>query len=283
MSRILTISSWVCRGHVGNAATTFPLMRRGHEVVSLPTVVLAHHPGHAPAPARSAITDLAAIGRDGLGSPRPHPVDAVLVGYLADPAQAVAAADIVAQARAMTPGLPLLLDPVAGDAGRLYVAAQILEDIRTHLLPIADIVTPNVTELVALMDADRTGRAPQLGDAEIVHLARRLGPPVVVVVTSAPPRRPDRMANLVVTPDSVTRIETPKIDVHVHGTGDLMAGLILSGLVNGDHVVPATATAAAIVHDVLETTRRLGDDEPAIVAAQSRFIRPLGQAEVSEL
>lgn len=282
MSRILTISSWVARGHVGNAATTFPLMRRGHEVVALPTVVLAHHPGHAPNPARAEIPDIAAMGRDILGSPAPHPVDAILVGYLANPAQAVAAAGIVARARAMTPGLPLLLDPVAGDAGRLYVSAQILDDIRTHLLPVADIVTPNVTELVALMDADRTERAPELGDAEIVHLARRLGPPTIVV-TSAPPRRPDRMANLVVTPGSVTRIETPRVDVHVHGTGDLLAGLILSGLVNGDHVVPATAAAAAIVHDVLETTLRLGVDEPAIVAAQARFIRPLGQAEVSEL
>lgn len=282
MSRILTISSWVARGHVGNAATTFPLMRRGHEVVALPTVVLAHHPGHAPDPARAVIADLAAMGRDSLGSPCPHPVDAVLVGYLANPAQAVAAAGIVARAREMTPGLPLLLDPVAGDAGRLYVSAQILDDIRTHLLPVADIVTPNVTELVALMDADRTERAPELGDAEIVHLARRLGPPTIVV-TSAPPRRPDRMANLVVTPGSVTRIETPRIGVHVHGTGDLLAGLILSGLVNGDHVVPATAAAAAIVHDVLEATLRLGGDEPAIVAAQARFIRPLGHAEVSEL
>lgn len=282
MSRILTISSWVARGHVGNSATTFPLMRRGHEVVSLPTVVLAHHPGHAPSPARAEIADIAAMGHDILGSPTPHPVDAILVGYLAQPVQAIAAAGIVAEARAMKTGVPLLLDPVAGDAGLLYVASQILEDIRAHLLPIADIVTPNVTELVALMDADQTGRAPDLGDAEIVHLARRLGPPTVVV-TSAPPRAPDRMANLIVTAGSVTRIETPRVDVHVHGTGDLMAGLILSGLVNGEQVVPATAAAAAIVHDVLEMTRRLGRDEPALVEAQARFIRPLGRAEVSEL
>lgn len=282
MSRILTISSWVARGHVGNSATTFPLMRRGHEVVSLPTVVLAHHPGHAPLPARAEIADIAAMGRDTLGSPTPHPVDAILVGYLAQPVQAIAAAGIVAEARAMKSGVPLLLDPVAGDAGRLYVASQILEDIRTHLLPTADVVTPNVTELVALMDADRTDRAPGLADAEIVHLARGLGPPTVVV-TSAPSRSPDAMANLVVTADNITRIETPRVDVHVHGTGDLMAGLILSGLVNGEHVVPATAAAAAIVHDVLETTRRLGRDEPALVEAQARFIRPHGRAQVSEL
>lgn len=282
MSRILTISSFVARGHVGNSATTFPLMRQGHEVAALPTVVLAHHPGHAPSPAKVPVGDIAAMGRDILLSPAPHPVDAVLVGYLAEPRQAAAAAGIVAEARALRAGIPFLLDPVGGDGGMLYVDRQVLDDIRAHLLPIADIATPNVTELVALVDAQRTGRAPELGDAEIVHLARRLGPPTVVV-TSAPPRAPGRMANLVVTAGSVTRIETPKVDVHVHGTGDLMSGLILSGLANGEHVVPATAIAAAIVHDVLAATAALGLDEPALAQAQARFVQPRSRAEVSEL
>ena len=46
MARVLAVSSMVVRGHVGNAAAVPVLQCLGHEVWSLPTVVLSNHPGH---------------------------------------------------------------------------------------------------------------------------------------------------------------------------------------------------------------------------------------------
>jgi len=282
MTTLLSVSSWVARGHVGNSAVRFPLMRRGIEVVALPTVVLAHHPGHKRDVARADTPDILAMGQDILGSPDPHPVDGVLVGYLAFAPQAAAIAGLVAEARAYRAGIPLLLDPIAGDGGKLYVDRLIVDEIRANLLPMADIVTPNVTELVALAAPKRIRQAPRLPENEIVDMARKLGPPTVIV-TSAPASGKDRYANLVISEEMVVRVETPRVAAQVHGTGDLLAGLILGEIAAGADIVPAVSTAAAVVHDVLEVTVQTGRDELALVAAQKRIVDPLTTPEVAML
>jgi pyridoxine kinase len=282
MAKILSISSQVARGHVGNSAVSFALMRRGLEVVPVPTILLAHHFGHARTVARVDIPDLQAMGQDVLGSPRRYPVDGILIGYVALAPQAAAIAGIVADARADRRDIPVLLDPVAGDSGRLYIDESILDEIATQLLPAADIATPNVTELVALTDRTRIEAAPHLLEADIVARARALGPPIVVV-TSGPASAEGRIANLVVTGEMAVRVETPRVEVHVHGTGDLLAGLILGEIVAGADVIPAVATAAAIVHDVLAATAAGKGDELALVAAQKILVEPKTSAEVSML
>ncbi|MEJ8570187.1 bifunctional hydroxymethylpyrimidine kinase/phosphomethylpyrimidine kinase [Microbaculum marinum] len=282
MPTILTVSSWVARGHVGNSATTFPLMRRGLDVVALPTVILAHHPGHKRDVARAETPDLLAMGQDILGSPAPHPVDGVLVGYVAVPPQAMAITGLIAEARAYREGIPMLLDPVSGDGGKLYVDKLIVDEIRANLLPMADVVTPNVTELAALAAPRRIRRAPKLTEDEIVAMARSLGVPTVIV-TSAPASAKDRIANIVITDELAVRVETPRLEVHVQGTGDLLAGLILGEIVSGSDIVPAVATASAIVHDLLAVTAKAGSDELALVAGQKAIAEPKGVAEVSML
>ena len=46
---VLSISSHVARGSVGNRAMVFALERLGFTVWAVPTVLLPHHPGHGPA------------------------------------------------------------------------------------------------------------------------------------------------------------------------------------------------------------------------------------------
>ena len=50
---ILSISSQVAYGHVGNAAIVPALNALGFEVLPVPTVLLAHHPGHGPPAGRA--------------------------------------------------------------------------------------------------------------------------------------------------------------------------------------------------------------------------------------
>ena len=92
MPVVLSISSAVVRGHVGNSAAAFALARLGHEVWPLATVTLPHHPGHdrrAPrmvTPAATIAGFIAALDRQG----RLAEVDAVLTGYVAGADQAAA-------------------------------------------------------------------------------------------------------------------------------------------------------------------------------------------------
>ncbi len=50
---------------------------------------------------------------------------------------------------------------------------------------------------------------------------------------------------------------------------------------SGADIVPAVATSAAIVHDVLVVTAKSGRDELALVAAQKRIADPETVADVA--
>lgn len=281
MATALTISSCVARGHVGNSATTFPLMRLGHDVHAIPTVVLAHHPGHAPDPARVEMPDLDAMGLDVLASPTPHPIDALLIGYIANASQVAPIVGLIAAARALRPDLPVLHDPICGDNGALYVDPMIVAERSARLLPLSDVATPNVTELAALTAPDRIAVAPGWDEQTIIAHARRLGVPQVLVTSVEAGER--NIANLLVSAEVAYRIETPKLETSIHGTGDLLAGLVLAGLLSGGGLLKAAATAAAVVHDVIAQSLRLGRDELALAEGQELIVAPHSKARVTAL
>ena len=135
MARILAISSHVVRGHVGLAATVPALQWLGHEVWALPTVLLASRPGlgrfarhELPPPDLAAM--LAALEADGCWAS----LDAVLTGYFPSAAAVAVAAEAIARIKAANPQALVLVDPILGDGGRLYVARA---DRRSHPRPAA--------------------------------------------------------------------------------------------------------------------------------------------------
>jgi pyridoxine kinase len=237
MAKVLAISSHVVRGAVGLAATVPALQHSGHEVLALPTVLLASRPGlgqlvkrDTPAPDLAAI--LAALGADGCWPS----LDAVFTGYFPSAESVAAAAQAIADIKAEKPGVPVLVDPILGDAGSLYVADATAQAIRDRLLPLATIATPNLFELGWLVGA--SPRAPD----EVVHAARRLGPSTVIV-TSAAETDSTVMTLLAAREGKVVR-ETPRRSGIPNGAGDLFAGLFLGNLLSGHS--PATALDASL-------------------------------------
>ena len=151
MARILAISSQVVRGHVGLAADVPALQSLGHEVWALPTVLLASRPGlgrlqryELPQPDLAAM--LEALEADGCWPT----LDAVFTGYFPSPGSVQVAAEAIARVKAANPRVLVCVDPILGDAGRLYVAQETAEAIRDRLIPLADIATPNLFELTWL-------------------------------------------------------------------------------------------------------------------------------------
>lgn len=254
MACVLCLSSHVVRGSVGLAATVPALQSLGHEVWALPTVTLAARPGlgkAAAAPGGRRPTDAAelagildALERDGCWSL----LDAVLTGYFASPETAAAAARAIARIKARNPRVRILVDPVIGDSGRLYVPAETASAIRDELLPLADIATPNRFELQWLSGTS----AFESRDA-IVAAARALGPSLVVV-TSAMEREPD-VSTLLVAPDGVAReLSAPRVAGIPNGSGDLLDGLLLGNMLAGLGDEDALASALAVLAKVLEAS-----------------------------
>lgn len=261
MAKVLAISSHVVRGCVGLAATVPALRHLGHEVWALPTVLLASRPGLGRLVKREvAPADLAdmlsALAADGCWAS----IDAVLAGYFASPEAVAAATQAVAAIKAARPDAAVLVDPVLGDAGRLYVSEATAAAIRDLMLPLATIATPNAFELGWL-----TGTAPRTFE-ETAAAARRLGP-ATVVVTSA--RETDAgVATVLVAGDTCLERQSMRLAGLPNGAGDLFAGLLLGHLADGLAAGSALDASLAVLDRVLAASA--GRDSLQLAALAGR-------------
>ncbi len=261
---ILSFQSDVVRGHVGHGAARFALQRLGYEYWAVPTVLLSHHPGHGKpaslpmsADAMRAITQSLET-RFGFSG-----VKAVLQGFLAQAAQAEVVRDAVIAVRRANPEALFLCDPVFGDDDGAYGAPGVAEAMARHLLPLADIATPNRFELSSLTSQHIT-------DVESAMRAARALSRKIVVATSIPDA--GGLATLAVTPTDAFAVTTPHHGNVAHGTGDLLAALLLGHLVAGRTISDALGLAASATDAIIRTS--LGRDELALVANQQALAAP---------
>ncbi|MGB7287802.1 MAG: pyridoxal kinase, partial [Salaquimonas sp.] len=150
---IIVISSHVARGSVGNRAAVFALEVLGHPVWAVPTIILPFHPGHGIATRIIPPADqFDGLLNDLLNSRWITEIGAVLTGYLANADQVKAVAKFITAIKQRSPEVIHACDPVMGDRpkdgnGRLYIANETASAIKEHLVPVADILTPNRFEL----------------------------------------------------------------------------------------------------------------------------------------
>ena len=222
--RLLSISSQVAFGPVGNSAAVPALQARGHEVLMIPTIMLSNHPGHGtPAGFRTAADDLARIlaALDGLGALAA--VGGVLTGYFASAEQVAVVAKVLARMKSANPALFVLIDPVLGDEEGLYVPQPVAEAICRQLLPLADCITPNRFELAWLSGSSVTDAETAIGAARGLGIAE-------VLATSIPAVNGD-LSTLLIVPGAAHVNTSPKLPQVPHGTGDFLSGLYLAGRV----------------------------------------------------
>lgn len=259
MAKVLSISSQVVHGHVGNSTAAFVLQRMGHEVLSLPTVLLSNRPGYeaiageAIGPAKLDAM-LGSVWRNGWLAD----VDAILTGYVPT-VEHVALCEKWIEAPG--PDVLYVCDPIIGDEpGGMYIQEGAARAIREKLLPKADVLTPNLFELSWLSGRRITDAA------SAVDAARSLGRPAVVV-TSAPAAAPDRVATLLVEPHRAVSADGLRETVHAHGTGDFFAAIFLAHRLNGLCCCGALHESAAAMSLVLAASK--GHSELALVATQA--------------
>ncbi len=272
---ILTISSNVVRGAVGNRATTAILENLGAIVWALPTLTVAHHFGHGPVTpmvvGEDQIDQAAADLDRTFGLAR---LAAIVTGYFATAGQVRAVAGLIARIKTANPAALYLCDPVLGDDGRLYVGADIAPAIRDDLLPLADMATPNRFECAWLAGTEPAGARAD-PDA-LIAMARGL-PPQSVVVTSVPGLTTGTIGNLLVTEDAAVLAEHRTVTSPVKGTGDAFAALYLARTLERDTAAgpPDTLSAASAgVCDLVAAAERLGLDELPVGVARQAVARP---------
>ena len=268
---ILSISSQVVYGHVGNSAIVPALQALGCEVLALPTVLLAHHPGHGKPRGRSTPGDELASLLDGLDQVGAlERASAMLSGYLGRAENAAVAADAIQRLRRRRPGALYLCDPVIGDDGRVYVGEGVEDAIRTRLLPLADVVTPNHFELERLTGRTVATLAQALAAARALL---EMGPRTVVVTSLQYDQLPQgRIATLAVTAQDAWIVTTARLRHVPRGSGDLLASLMLGRLVRGATLAQALTLAASAVHEVLAAST--GQPEMCLIEHRASLLEP---------
>jgi pyridoxine kinase len=274
VTTILSIQSSVAYGHVGNSAVTFPLMRMGVDVWPVITVHFSNHTGYDTwrGPLLSA-SDLSEVvrgidERGVLGE-----VDGVLSGYQGGEDIGAMIVEAVALVKQRNPAAIYACDPVLGDEDRgSYVRPGIAAFMREHVVPAAQVITPNQFELTALTGLPVSTMADVLTAADA---ARHLGPELVLITSVV--RRdgpPDAIEMVGVDGEGAWLVSTPRLPRTFTGSGDLTAAIFLATLLRAWDLPRTLAHTAAVMYGVLKITHDLGRTELALIAAQEELIHP---------
>ena len=244
--KVLSISSQVAFGPVGNSACVPAMEALGVTVYPLPTVVLSHHPGHGrPAGLRIPAPDLSAMigSLEALGVLRD--LSAVLTGYFVANDQIFGVARAIRRLKDIDPALIYLCDPVIGsEVAGLYVPLPVAEAIKSFLLPLADIATPNRFELEWLsgMKFEGTGAIEQARQA--LGLKSLLAKSIETTNGRLQTILSGELGTQIV--ESMHRKDVP------HGTGDLLAGLFLGHLLEEKSGPLALRKSLALLERIIE-------------------------------
>ena len=177
---------------------------------------------------------------------------AVKSGMLGDAAVVRAVADGLRRHRLA----PYVLDPVmVATSGDPLLTADAVEAIRRELLPLADLVTPNLDEAAILLgepvaDEEAMGRAAR-------RLVDELGAKAALVKGGH--LSGSTTVDVLYAGGALHSFRHPRIDTEdTHGTGCTLSAAITAGLASGVELLPAVERALDYVHEAIRTAPGLG-------------------------
>jgi pyridoxine kinase len=212
---------------VGNKSAVFPLQLLGFDVDIINSVQFSNHTGY-PGGFKGTVLQGAELAslvegleRNSLLSETTH----LLTGYIGSESFLLAIVQVFEKLRAAVPMARYVCDPVLGDNGRLYVPVELVSLYKTHIIPLAYMVTPNSFECEKLTGIEVVDMASGKAACDALHA---MGP-TVVVITSMSCAAADKLTILASMKNGVKyAVDCPKVPGHYTGTGDLCAALLLA-------------------------------------------------------
>ncbi|KAI1432739.1 Phosphomethylpyrimidine kinase-domain-containing protein [Xylaria sp. CBS 124048] len=168
----------------------------------------------------------------------------------------------------------LVLDPVMiATTGAQLLPSEAIDDLRTLLLPVTFILTPNVPEAVLLLANGRQPEEIRLVE-DLEELARglqKLGPKWVLVkgghvpftkdgVAATTPEEREIVIDVLIGPEgNVTRIKSPYLETrNTHGTGCSLASAIAANLAKGLDTIDAVRAACRYIQAAIRSAPGYG-------------------------
>ncbi|MFI5499882.1 bifunctional hydroxymethylpyrimidine kinase/phosphomethylpyrimidine kinase [Nocardia asteroides] len=184
-------------------------------------------------------------------------IGAAKTGMLASTAIIEAVAEVCREVGIGRDGtIPLVVDPVAASMhGDPLLHAEALDAVRTTLIPLATVVTPNLDEVRLITGIEVGDDATARKAAEALHaLGARWA-----IVKGGHLRSSEVSTDLLYDGDTFREFTAPRIATgNDHGGGDTLAAAIASALANGYPVPDAVAFAKEWTYRCLAASYDLG-------------------------
>lgn len=152
--------------------------------------------------------------------------------------------------------VPLVVDPVCASMhGDPLLATSALDSLRNKLFPLATLVTPNLDEVLLLVDIDVVDTGSQRAAAKALHA---LGPRWALV-KGGHLRSSERSCDLLYDGTDFYEFDTLRLPTrHDHGGGDTLAAAVACSLAHGSTVPEAVDFGKRWVTECLRAAYPLG-------------------------
>ncbi|MEK6747547.1 MAG: bifunctional hydroxymethylpyrimidine kinase/phosphomethylpyrimidine kinase [Pseudomonadota bacterium] len=178
--------------------------------------------------------------------------DVLKTGMLSKESVIHAIADIISE----YPHIPLVLDPVMfAKGGAALLEQKALATLKTHLIPRAEIITPNIPEAeylsgITIKNVDDMRNAAKkilsLGCKSVLLKGGHLEGEIVT--------------DLLLTADGETVFEQPRVgSKNTHGTGCALASAIATGIAQKMRLIDAVTRARKYVLEAIKTAPDIGN------------------------
>ncbi|MDL2231100.1 pyridoxamine kinase [Bacteroidales bacterium OttesenSCG-928-L19] len=181
--------------------------------------------------------------------------DAFYSGYLGSPEQIGIVKNFIADFK-KTDDL-VVVDPVLGDNGKLYTNfdERIVKEMR-ELIKVADVITPNLTEVSFLLDQPYRTENTDDQLKEILLSLSAQGPPIVII-TSVPVLGDPHTTSVYAYNRNGGRfwkVTCPYLPAHFPGVGDTFTSVITGALLQGDSLPIALDRATQFCYQGIRAT-----------------------------
>ncbi len=254
--KALCIHSFSTMGRSSTAVIAPTLAARGIQPVMLPTVVLSTHYGGFGRVAKQDMTDFC---KDTLRHYREIGVefDCVYSGFLGTSQQM----EIVKEAFTFCKNGLKMCDPVMADHGKLYtsITDELVQGFK-DLCKSADLITPNPTEALILLDRECTQEV--FTKEEATEIAVSLGKKYADVLITGTKFDDGGVCCVGYTndEDEVFFIPLNYIPVSYPGTGDLFGACLAAFTTNGYDLKTSCEKAARFIEKVVDYTYQSGEE-----------------------
>lgn len=238
--KVAVINDYSSFGRCSLAAYVPILAAQKIQCCPIPTAIFTNHTGFKHFSSADMTERMDAYLEDWLATGLTF--SAIASGYLSSTRQL----DYVRRFAESFPDATVIVDPVMGDYGKLYPSflKEVAEGLKS-LLPIADYLTPNLTEACVLANRPYD---PFMPASEIERLVESILTPRTkgIVISGVP--RDGRLVNYVYSPSvGISEVITDKIGPDRSGTGDVFAAVLTGALVNGASLEDAVNKAVNFV------------------------------------